>query len=46
MENRLEQFFPERLRADWRRIEYDIKSVREIRIRANMPVRITSDIHR
>jgi stage III sporulation protein AA len=44
MENRLEQFFPERLRADWRRTEYDIKSVREIRIRANMPVRITSDI--
>jgi stage III sporulation protein AA len=44
MENRLEQFFPERLRADWRRNEYDIKNVREIRIRANMPVRITGDI--
>jgi stage III sporulation protein AA len=43
-ENRLEQFFPERLRADWRRAEYDINKVREIRIRANMPIRITSDI--
>jgi stage III sporulation protein AA len=44
MENGLAQFFPDRLRADWRRLDFDENSVREIRIRANMPVRIFADI--
>jgi stage III sporulation protein AA len=42
--NRLEQFFPERLRGDWRKLDIDEKDVREIRIRAKLPVRIISDI--
>jgi stage III sporulation protein AA len=44
MGNRLEQFFPERLRGDWRKLDIDEKDVREIRIRAKLPVRIISDI--
>jgi stage III sporulation protein AA len=43
MDNNLTQFFPERLRPDWRRTEYNINTIREIRIRANMPIRITTD---
>jgi stage III sporulation protein AA len=44
MEIGLEQFFPERLRGEWRRLDYDIRGVREIRIRVNMPVRILADM--
>jgi stage III sporulation protein AA len=43
VENELVRFFPERLRENWYHLGFDSKSVREIRIRANMPVCIIGD---
>lgn len=34
------RFFPERLRAEWENSGLDFKSIREIRLRADMPVRV------
>ena len=38
--NQLLQFFPERLRGAWNQSGLDIRSVQEIRLRVNQPVRV------
>jgi len=42
-DNRILQFFPQRLRADWERSEVMFEGIQEIRLRVNQPVRILSD---
>lgn len=42
-DNRILQFFPQRLRNDWERSGVRFEQVQEIRLRVNQPVRILSD---
>lgn len=42
-ENRILQFFPQRLRIEWERSGLDFDKVQEIRLRVNQPVWVLSD---
>ncbi len=42
-DNRILQFFPQRLRNDWERSGVRFEQIQEIRLRVNQPVRILSD---
>lgn len=41
--NKLLNFFPENMRADWERYNFDFDKVREVRLRVNQPVRVLCD---
>ena len=39
-ENKILQFFPQRLRGDWERCGLDFGQIQEIRLRVNQPVKV------
>ncbi len=41
--DKLLNFFPENMRAEWERYNFDFNDVREVRLRVNQPVRVLCD---
>ncbi len=42
-DNRILQFFPQRLRGDWERGSVNFEKIQEIRLRVNQPVRVLTE---